>query len=447
MTIKVAVVTLGCDKNTVDSECMLGLLQANGYIITNNFKSADIIIINTCGFISAAKEESIYTILEVAKLKKKKPKLKIIAAGCLVQKYHQELAEELPEVDGFIGSNNVPGLLQSIEQVLQGRRNCSVNSTHLNGDTVMPRIISTPRYYSYLKIAEGCDNKCTYCAIPAIRGSYSSRSMASLVEEASFLAENGVQELSLVAQDVTSYGKDLYGEYSLVKLLQELVKIDKLIWIRLLYCYPEFITDELIEYIAQQKKICKYLDIPLQHADEEILRKMGRKQKTEQIRHLLQKIRRTIPDVALRTTFMVGFPGEQERHFLNLLDFMQEQKFDWAGFFQYSAEEGTAAAAFAEQVPSELKEERYQRAMLQQLRITATNNKKWLGRIKTVLVETPQENGSQQFWQARMEQQAPDVDGVVLVRGEKLKAGVFVPVMITGVEDYDLIGEIKNESS
>lgn len=443
MPVKVAVITRGCDKNTVDSESMLGLLQANGYELVDEPYQADALIVNTCGFIAAAKEESINTILEAAQLKKIKPELKIIAAGCMVQKYCQELAAEIPEIDGFLGSNNVPGLLTLLDKVLSGDRVTRLENGVVDPDLYIPRISTTPHFYSYLKIAEGCDNRCSYCAIPVMRGDYSSRSIPVLLKEAAFLVEKGVKEISLVAQDITLYGKDLYGRESLTKLLQELVKIEGLEWVRLLYCYPTHISDELIDLIARERKICKYLDIPLQHADQEILNKMGRKQKTEKVVELIQKLRKKIPDLALRTTFIVGFPGEREQHFATLLKFMKEVEFDWAGVFTYSPEEGTPAAEFPEQVPEEIKEERYHRAMLLQREITSRRNVRWLGQSLTVLIEKAAREQGKGIYQGRTQHQAPEVDGVVFFKGCDLNPGEFVPVSVTGVEDYDLLGESK----
>lgn len=447
MLAKVAVITLGCDKNTVDSENMLGLLKQNNYQIVGDPSEADVVIINTCGFITAAKEESIDVIMEAIKLKEINPQIKIIVAGCLVQRYIKELAEELPEVDGFLGSNNVPGLLKLMDQVLAGQRVTTLTNSSPNPDLVIPRVTSTPSYYSYLKIAEGCDNRCTYCAIPNMRGPYVSRSISSLVQEASSLAARGVKELSLIAQDITLYGIDLYKKHSLVQLLKKLVQIPRLEWIRLMYCYPTHVTDELIDFIAENKQICKYIDLPLQHADQEILQRMGRKQKVEDVIKLIEKLRSRIPNLALRTTFIVGFPGETEKHFRNLLNFMREMQFDWVGIFTYSPEEGTPAANFPSQVPEEIKQERFERAMLMQQEITRQRNKRWLGTVQKVIVERMIEEGNGKFWQGRTQQQAPDVDGVVYFKGDNLVPGNFVPVLITGVEDYDLLGEIKVEPS
>lgn len=447
MLAKVAVITLGCDKNTVDSENMLGLLKQNNYQIVGDPSEADVVIINTCGFITAAKEESIDVIMEAIKLKEINPQIKIIVAGCLVQRYIKELAEELPEVDGFLGSNNVPGLLKLMDQVLAGQRVTTLTNSSPNPDLVIPRVTSTPSYYSYLKIAEGCDNRCTYCAIPNMRGPYVSRSISSLVQEASSLAARGVKELSLIAQDITLYGIDLYKKHSLVQLLKKLVQIPRLEWIRLMYCYPTHVTDELIDFIAENKQICKYIDLPLQHADQEILQRMGRKQKVEDVIKLIEKLRSRIPNLALRTTFIVGFPGETEKHFRNLLNFMREMQFDWVGIFTYSPEEGTPAANFPSQVPEKIKQERFERAMLMQQEITRQRNKRWLGTVQKVIVERMIEEGNGKFWQGRTQQQAPDVDGVVYFKGDNLVPGNFVPVLITGVEDYDLLGEIKVEPS
>jgi len=442
MTKKVLVITLGCDKNTVDSEHMLGLLTTNGYTITEVVEEADIVIVNTCGFITEAKEQSINTLLSVLEYKKQKPELKVIASGCMVQKYWKELDEEIPEIDGFIGSSVIQDLPDLLNKVTKGQRVCHIIGNKEEAEFSLPRRLITASPSSYLKIAEGCNNRCTYCAIPAMRGPYRSRSIPALIEEAKYLVDCGIKEISLVAQDITQYGLDLYGKVSLVKLLAELTKLEGLKWIRLLYSYPTLIDDELIQYIKEQNKICNYLDIPLQHADREILRKMGRRQTPEEIFELIQKLREEIPNIAIRSTFIVGFPGETERQFDNLLTFLEKVKLDWVGAFKYSQEEDTPAASFPDQIPEDIKEERYHRLMTLQRDITTMRNTRWLDLTLPVLVEQKwDEDGL--WWQGRTEHQAPEVDGVVLFKSERqLEPGEFVEVKITKVEEYDLLGEM-----
>ena len=442
MSIKISIITLGCDKNTVDSEHMLGLLVSNRYLITDFPEEADVVIVNTCGFINDAKEESINTLLKIAVYKRKNPNLKLIAIGCMVQKYWRELAEEIPEIDGLLGSNNILTLPMVLEKIILGQKVCLVNSQLNISDVLIPRILSNQGPSSFLKIAEGCNNKCTYCAIPDLRGRYRSKGFSPLIKEAKFLVDKGIKEISLVAQDITQYGRDLFNKTNLVCLLEKLIEIQGLEWIRLLYCYPSFIDDNLIQFINEQSKICKYIDIPLQHADEEILCKMGRRQKTEEIYDLIYKLRTTIPDIAIRSTFIVGFPGESEEHFNNLLKFLEEIKLDWVGAFKYSQEEGTLAASFSNQVSEVIKEERYKQLMALQKNITTERNQRWLGRKLPVLIERKWEEGSY-LWQGRTQQQAPEVDGTLFIHTEKvLQPGQFVNVTITGIEEYDLVGEI-----
>jgi ribosomal protein S12 methylthiotransferase len=442
MSKKIGIITLGCDKNTVDSEHMLGLLTNKGYTTTELPKEADIIIINTCGFINDAKEQSINTILSAVEYKKKKPGIKIIACGCMVQKYWKELADEIPEIDGFLGSNNVHMLPEILSKIEIGHKPYYINENTIADDIYLPRQLSESTASSYLKIAEGCNNKCTYCAIPAMRGPYRSRNISVLIEEVMSLVEQGVKEIALVAQDITQYGIDLGYKVNLVSLLEELIKVDGLQWVRLLYCYPSLIDDELIEFVRGHKKICNYLDIPLQHADRDILKKMGRNQNPDQIYKLIQKIREEIPDIAIRSTFIVGFPGESEKQFNNLLDFLVRAELDWVGAFKYSQEDGTLAACFPNQVSEEVKEERYHILMSLQRNITNKKNKRWIGRKLPVLVEGKWEEEAF-LWQGRIEQQARDVDGVVIFKAtNSLKPGDFVEVKITDVDDYDLLGEM-----
>ncbi len=442
----ISVITIGCDKNTVDSEHMLGYLKANGYSIAELPEEADAIIVNTCGFITDAKEQSINTLLSAVQFKKINPGLKVIAYGCMIQKYGTELAEEIPEIDGFIGSNSIEMLPKILNEIFAEKRVCQISRTAESSGAFLPRQLTADSPSSYLKIAEGCNNRCTYCAIPAMRGSYHSRGIPHLVNEAKYLVDNGIKEISLVAQDITRYGIDLYNRISLVQLLEKLVDIDGLRWLRLLYCYPSLIDDNLISFIKEHSKVCRYLDIPLQHADRDILKKMGRQQEPEETYRLIQTIKDAIPDVAIRSTFIVGFPGETKNQFSNLLNFLNKAKLDWVGAFKYSQEVGTIAAAFRDQVSEEIKEERYQQLMDLQKDITSLQNKRWLGRKLPVLVERKWESNGL-LWQGRIEQQAAEVDGVVYFSTDKhLRPGDFIKAEITEVEEYDLMGEVINES-
>ncbi|MHB1125528.1 MAG: 30S ribosomal protein S12 methylthiotransferase RimO [Bacillota bacterium] len=439
---KVAIVSLGCAKNQVDTENMAGVLSEAGYILTGNPEEAGLILINTCGFINAAKEESIDTILEMAQIKQSNPRAKLVVAGCLAQRYLEDLAETLPEIDGFLGTGKTAHIARIIERVLNGERVLGLHEANAQQQVNLPRISLNPSATAYVKIAEGCDNRCTYCAIPRIRGPYTSRPLEAIVEEAEMLVHQGIKEVILIAQDTTGYGLDLYGEYRLSALLQRIVQLPGLEWIRLLYSYPARIDDALIEVIAGEPKICNYLDIPLQHAHQRVLRSMGRRGGPRQIAELIAKLRKTIPDLTIRTTMMVGFPEETEEEFARLLDFMEETRFDWAGVFTYSREEDTPAAAMEVQVDEEVKEERYHRLMMLQREITRERNSAWVGRVVPVLVEGVSEEKSDLYY-GRSERSAPEVDGLVYFKAPMAIIGEFVPVRITCAEDYDLIGEME----
>ncbi|MDE6777624.1 MAG: 30S ribosomal protein S12 methylthiotransferase RimO, partial [Oscillospiraceae bacterium] len=386
MSIKVGVVSLGCNKNLVDSERILYKLRAHGYELVTEFGDSDIAVVNTCGFIESAKEEAIETILEIGKLKEEGKIKKLIITGCLAERYQEQMAEEFPEADAIIGIGENKDIIAVLDEVLKGEKVIKFSSK-LNAELVGERIISTLPFFSYLKIAEGCSNCCTYCAIPMIRGKYRSVPMEDLLQEAKKLADYGVTELNIIAQDTTRYGEDLYGKACLPELLEKLCKIEKLKWIRVLYCYPERITDELIAVMAREKKIVKYIDMPIQHCNDEILKRMNRNSSHAQIVNLITKLRETMPDIVLRTTLITGFPGESEVQFEELSQFVKDMKFTRLGCFAYSQEEGTKAAEFENQIDEEMKNQRADILMEQQAEISAEYNALQLGKIKTAAVE------------------------------------------------------------
>lgn len=439
--LKAGMVSLGCAKNLVDTEVMLGILDQKGIEIINNPAEADIIIVNTCSFINDAKEESINTILQMAEYKEKGTCKALIVAGCLSQRYKDELLQELPEVDALLGTGEWGHIADAVDAALQGKRMAFVGSAEGIYDETQPRIPTTPSFSMYVKIAEGCDNCCSYCVIPAVRGSFRSRPIESIVAEVQNLAQKGVKEINLIAQDTTSYGRDLYGEPQLAKLLKALIPIDGIQWIRLLYCYPTYFTDELIRLIATESKICKYIDIPLQHVDNEILQAMHRRSTQEEVVALLQKIRANIPEVAIRTSFIVGFPGESEDHFSNLLAFAKDFRFDRVGVFMYSQEEGTPAAALPGQIPEEVKEERYHQLMELQMQISQELNDTLVGKRTMVLIEG--ENTDEPIMFGRTQREAPDIDGkVYLTKRPEVKAGDMVFAEITEGYAFDISAEI-----
>ncbi|MCL6634165.1 MAG: 30S ribosomal protein S12 methylthiotransferase RimO [Peptococcaceae bacterium] len=442
MTIKVGLVSLGCPKNLVDSEIMLGLLKDAGFIVTNRDQEADVLIVNTCSFINDAKEESIKTILELARRKEGGRCRALLVAGCLAQRYSEELLAEMPEIDGLIGTGSVSEILQVIRRVLAGERVSLVGAPGYLHTARLPRIQATPSYTAYLKIAEGCDNRCSYCTIPAVRGPFRSREQGDILAEAAGLARRGVKELILVAQDTTRYGVDLYGRAALTELVGRLAEVDGLIWLRLLYAYPALITDELIRLLATEKKLCRYLDIPLQHAADPVLLRMNRRGTGEEAVRLIEKLRSAVPGITLRTSFMVGFPGETEEDFRGLLDFMARVKFDRAGVFVYSREEGTAAAEMSGQVPEEVKLERRARAMALQQMISLEKNRERIGEVITVLVEGCRSR-RRGMYSGRSEGDAPEIDGKVFFKSSvDLRAGDFVKVLVKGARAYDLTGEL-----
>ena len=384
--MKLLFISLGCDKNLVDSEMMMGLLHDRGYEFTDNEEEADIIVINTCGFINDAKEESINTILEMAKYKEKNLKA-LIVAGCLVERYKNEILQELPEIDAIVGTTAFDKICDVVDDVLADKKHNELESINKMCRPDVKRIITTGGYYSYLKIAEGCDKHCTYCSIPMIRGAYRSVPMDELVKEAEYLADNGVKELIIVAQEITVYGKDLYGEKKLPELLHRLCKIPGIQWIRLLYCYPEEITDELIETIRTEKKICHYIDMPIQHASDKILKAMGRRTNNAELRNIISKLRKEIPDICLRTTLITGFPGETEEDFEDTLDIIRKVKYDQAFTFIYSKRTGTPAATMDNQVPEDVIKERFNRLLTLVNEISNAQIKRFADQVKPVLVE------------------------------------------------------------
>ncbi len=439
--MKILFVSLGCDKNLVDTEVMLGMLTGKGYSITDDENEADVVVINTCCFIGDAKEESINNILEMAELRKSGQIKALIVTGCLAQRYKEEIQTEIPEVDAIIGTTAIDTIVETLEDVLAGQSRNHIEDIDLPPVYDKKRIVTTGGHYAYLKIAEGCDKRCSYCIIPKVRGNYRSIPMESLIAEAKQLVEFGAKELILVAQETTLYGKDLYGEKSLPKLLHELGQIDGLYWIRILYCYPEEITDELIETIRTEEKVCHYLDIPIQHASDNILKRMGRRTDQQELRDMIAKLRERIPDICLRTTLITGFPGETQEDHEELMAFVDEMEFDRLGVFTYSAEEDTPAATFDDQIDEELKKDRQAEIMELQQEIAFEKAKDAVGRTVLAMIEgkLPDEHA----YAARTYMDAPGVDGLVFVQtSEELMTGDFVKVRITGSYEYDLIGEI-----
>ncbi len=444
--IKIFFVSLGCDKNLADSEVMLGLLEQKGYVITDEEEEADVIIINTCCFIHDAKEESIQAILEMAEYRKSGKCRALIVTGCLAQRYRQEIPKEIEEVDAVLGTASYDEIAETVERVLSGQKYEHYQSLDRLPLPDVKRIVTTGGHYAYLKIAEGCDKHCTYCIIPKIRGNFRSVPMENLLAQARELAEQGVKELILVAQETTLYGVDLYGEKRLHVLLRELCRIPQLRWIRVLYCYPEEIYDELIETMRQKKKICHYLDLPIQHASDRILKRMGRRTTREQLAQIIQKLRERVPDIVLRTTLIAGFPGETEEDHAQLMDFVDEMEFDRLGVFTYSQEEDTPAAEMEDQIPEQVKEARRDDLMELQQEIVFEKNEQMCGRVLTVMVEGFLTE--EQVYVARGYGDAPGVDGYVFVEtDEELMSGDFLRVRITKAQDYDLIGVLENESS
>lgn len=445
--MNVGFISLGCSKNLVDTEMTIGLFKKNNFKIVNNPEQADIIVINTCGFIESAKKEAINTILEMAEYKKNKCKY-LIVMGCLVQRYKEELQEAIPEVDLFIKYKEYDTIWEQIEKVIG--KNEKEESKNITKEELLTnkcglefsnRIISTGRNFAYLRIAEGCSNRCTYCAIPYIRGKFVSRKMEDILKEAQELVNEGYKEIIVIAQDTSKYGIDIYGESKLAELLDKLSKIEGIKWIRFLYTYPESITDELIKVVKENKKICKYFDIPIQHISDTVLKRMNRKSNGESIRKLITKIRKEIPNVIIRTTVMVGFPGETKENFEELYEFVKWAKFDRLGAFTYSKEDGTPAEKLDNQIHPMTKKSRYNKIMSLQQQISDENLKKQIGNKLEVLIEDESFDGK--YYIARSENEVPDIDGIIYVeKSEDELLDKFVKVEIIGNKDYDMIGKL-----
>ena len=442
--MKIFCVSLGCDKNLVDTEMMLGLLNKDGYTFTDDEHEADVVVVNTCCFIGDAKEESVNTILEMAELKKEGRCKALIVTGCMAQRYKQEILDEIPEVDGILGTSTYDEISNVLKKVLGGSRESCFHDLNALPNVEVPRVVTTGGYYAFLKIAEGCDKRCTYCIIPDLRGSYRSVPMERLIEEAKQLASQGVKELILVAQETTLYGIDLYKKKSLPKLLHELCKIPGIQWIRIQYCYPEEITQELIETIREEEKVCNYLDIPIQHASDRILKRMGRRTNQKQLRKMIASLRSQIPDIALRTTLISGFPGETEEDQEEVMRFVDEMEFERLGVFAYSQEEDTPAAEFPDQVPQELKEERRDEIMELQQEISYEKSQSMIGKVLEVMIEG--KVADENAYVGRTYMDAPGVDGLIFINTDlDLMSGDFVRAKVTGALEYDLIGEICDE--
>ena len=450
--IKVFCVSLGCDKNLVDTEKMLGVAGGLGVSFTDDETEADAILINTCCFIGDAKEESVNTILEMARYKEEGKCRALIVAGCLAQRYKQEIIDEIPEVDAILGTtsyeeigNVLTRLFGEEKEKKEEHISCFHDLKELP-ETAKKRVMTTGGHYAFLKIAEGCDKRCSYCIIPYLRGPYRSVPMEQLLAEARELAENGVRELILVAQETTLYGKDLYGEKTLPKLLHELAQIPGIYWIRIQYCYPEEITDELIQAIKTEEKVCHYLDIPIQHASDRILKRMGRRTHKAELKERIGALRREIPDIALRTTFICGFPGETEEDHEELMEFVDEMEFERVGVFTYSAEEDTPAYSYPDQIPEEVKEERRADVMELQQEIAFEHCENMVGKVLDVMIEG--KVADEPAYVGRTYMDAPNVDGLIFVNAdEMLMSGDFVRVKVTGANEYDLIGEVYHESA
>ena len=435
--MKIGFVSLGCPKNQLDAEVMLHELVMAGYELTADETEADVVIINTCGFIESAKKEAIDNILDIAWLKENRDLKGLVVTGCLAERYRNTILEEFPEVDAVLGVGSIHNIVEAVGKVLEGEKYTSFedkNCVRLGGD----RVLTTPEYAAYLKIAEGCDNRCTYCAIPSIRGKFRSRPMEDIIAEAKDLESLGVKELTLIAQDTTKYGQDLYGEYKLAELLHKLSEETSIAWFRILYCYPDKITDGLIAEMRDNDRVCKYIDLPMQHIADGVLKKMNRHGGSALIREVVSKLRKEIPDVVIRTTFIVGFPGETDEDFTELCEFVNEQKFEHVGVFTYSREEGTPAYKM-EQIDEQIKLDRYDIIMRDQLVINEENNQKKVGKTIKVLCEGY--DPITETYYGRSEADAPDIDGKIYFKGRKgIADGSFVDVEINEVLEYDLYG-------
>ena len=442
--MKILFTSLGCDKNLVDTEMMLGLLESKGHSFTDDEEEAEAVIVNTCCFIGDAKEESINTLLEFAERRKNGSVKALIACGCLAQRYRDEIQKEIPEVDAIVGTNAICEIVSALEEVLEGKSENHFRDLNAEPVAGLPQSVTTGGHYAYLKIAEGCDKHCTYCIIPKVRGGYRSIPMETLLKQAKELAEKGVKELILVAQETTLYGVDLYGKKTLPELLRQLAKIAGIYWIRILYCYPEEITDELIDVIATEPKVCHYLDVPIQHASDAVLKRMGRKTDQASLREMIAKLRERIPDVCLRTTLISGFPGETQEDFEELYNFVDELEFDRLGVFPYSQEEDTAAAVMEGQVPEEIKLQRRDELMELQQEIAFEKAEEMIGRELVVMIEG--KVADEDTYVARTYRDAPNVDGYLFVNSTaNFMTGDLVRVRVTDANEYDLIGEVCHE--
>lgn len=442
--MKILFISLGCDKNLVDSEVMLGLLTKNGYTLTDDETQADVIVINTCCFIHDAKEESINTILEMAQYKEQNLKA-LVVTGCLAERYKDEILKEIPEIDAVLGTTSYDSIVEAVNKALEGKVYEHYESVdYLPDNSSVERVVTTGNYMAYLKIAEGCDKRCSYCIIPKIRGNFRSVPMEELLKEAKHLAAEGVRELVLVAQETTLYGKDLTGKKQLPVLLRELCKIEGIEWIRLLYCYPEEITDELIEVMKTEEKVCNYIDMPIQHSENQILQRMGRRTSREDLIEVIQKLRKNIPDIAIRTTLITGFPGETQEDHQGLMDFVKACKFERLGVFTYSPEENTLAAEFEDQIDEGVKEQRRDEIMTLQQEISFEHTQELVGKVIRVMVEGYLYEDD--IYVGRSYMDAPKVDGCVFINSqEELMTGEFVYVKIIQGREYDVIGEVEYE--
>lgn len=441
--LKIALESLGCSKNLMDAEIMTGILKEKGYEFVEEFDEADIIIVNTCGFIRDAKQESIDTIVELSQLKEVGKLKYLIVTGCLAQRYADELLEEIPEIDAIVGTGNFMNISEIIDRLESEKNVTEIGNIEFAFDETLPRYVSTPEHMAYLKIGEGCSNHCTYCIIPKLRGKYRSRKIEDIVEEAKTLAAEGAKELVVIAQDTTRYGEDLYGEAKLAELLEELAGIEGIKWIRIMYSYPESITEKLIDVIATHDNICSYFDMPIQHASNRVLKRMNRRTSKEDIRSKVEMIRSKIPDAVIRTTVIVGFPGETEEDLEELIEFMKEIKFDRLGAFAYSREEDTPADRMDGHMDEEIKEERRDRVMMVQQAISEEINQKREDKVFEVLIEEEAEDG---VYVGRTQGDAEEIDSVVYVNSdEELEIGSFVNVYITEAMEYDLIGDVVDE--
>ena len=439
--MKILFISLGCDKNLADSEQMLGILRNKGYEFTDDECEADIIVVNSCCFISDAKEESINTILDMAQCKTHYKCQALSVTGCLAERYKEEIYKEIPEVDAVIGTSSYDAIAEAVEQALEGKKPQVFKDLNRLPDIRTERVVTTGGYFAHLKIAEGCDKHCTYCIIPKVRGNYRSVPMENLIRQAKELAEKGVKELILVAQETTMYGKDIYGEKSLHKLLKELCKIQGIQFIRIMYCYPEEIYDELIQTMKEEQKICHYLDMPIQHCNDAILKKMGRRTNKKEIQEIVTKLREAIPDIILRTTLITGFPGETEDNFEEMMEFVDEMEFDRLGVFPYSPEEGTPAAKFPDQIDEEVKADRQCEIMELQQDIAFEKSERRIGQEMLAVIEGKVADENAYIGRTYMD--APNIDGYVFIHtDEALMTGDFVKVKITASSDYDLIGEL-----